>query len=98
MPGVLPPSPAGWPSVKNVAVGKFEKRTRLMIFVKRTPSWRRAAETRAVNRALRKAYGIGICSVDEIGSFAEPAPSCRESKKLPPQPVNGKNGNTTNEP
>ena len=43
--------------------------------------------------ALRKAYGIGICSVEEIGSFAEPAPSSRESKKLPPQPVNGKNGN-----
>ena len=33
----------------------------------------RVAETRAVNRALRKAYGIGICSVEEIGSFAEPA-------------------------
>ena len=53
----------------------------------------RVAETRAVNRALRKAYGIGICSVEEIGSFAEPAPYSRESKKLPPQPVNGKNGN-----
>jgi hypothetical protein len=53
----------------------------------------RVAETRAVNRALRKAYGIGICSVEEIGSFAEPASSSRESKKLPPQPVNGKNGN-----
>jgi hypothetical protein len=53
----------------------------------------RVAETRAVNRALRKAYGIGICSVEEIGSFAEPAPSSRESKKLSPQPVNGKNGN-----
>src|ERR1035437_1138422 len=25
----------------------------------------RVAETRAVNRALRKAYGIGICSVEE---------------------------------
>src|ERR1035437_3998766 len=32
----------------------------------------RVAETRAVNRALRKAYGIGICSVEEIGSFAAP--------------------------
>ena len=53
----------------------------------------RVAETRAVNRALRKAYGIGICSVEEIGSFAEPVPSPREAKKLPPQPVNGKNGN-----
>jgi hypothetical protein len=53
----------------------------------------RVAETRAVNRALRKAYGVGICSVEEIGSFAEPAPSSRESRKVPPQSVNGKNGN-----
>jgi hypothetical protein len=53
----------------------------------------RVAETRAVNRALRKAYGIGLCSVEEIGSLAEPTPSSRESKKLPPQPVNGENGN-----
>jgi hypothetical protein len=52
----------------------------------------RVAETRAVNRALRKAYGIGICSVEEIGSFAEPASSSRESKKLPSQPVNGNYG------
>jgi hypothetical protein len=52
----------------------------------------RVAETRAVNRALRKAYGIGICSVEEIGSFAEPPQSSRESKKLPPQPAN-RNGN-----
>ena len=52
----------------------------------------RVAETRAVNRALRKAYGIGICSVEEIGSFAEPAQASRESKKLPPQPVNGNHG------
>jgi hypothetical protein len=48
----------------------------------------RVAETRAVNRALRKAYGIGICSVDEIGAFAEPPQSGRETKKLPPQPSN----------
>src|SRR5438552_3014738 len=52
----------------------------------------RVAETRAVNRALRKAYGIGICSVEEIGSFAEPAHSSRESKKLPPQTANGNYG------
>jgi hypothetical protein len=39
----------------------------------------RVAETRAVNRALRKAYGIGICSVEEIGRI----PSTGE--KLPPQ-------------
>jgi hypothetical protein len=52
----------------------------------------RVAETRAVNRALRKAYGIGICSVEEIGSFAEPLTSSRESKKLPSQPVYGNYG------
>ena len=50
----------------------------------------RVAETRAVNRALRKAYGIGICSVEEIGSVAEPSPQAPDSKKLPPQPANGK--------
>jgi hypothetical protein len=49
----------------------------------------RVAETRAFNRALRKAYGIGICSVAEIGSFAESSSPARESKKLPPQPANG---------
>ncbi len=52
----------------------------------------RVAETRAVNRALRKAYGIGIGSVEEIGAFAEPSQTPRASKKLPPQPANG-NGN-----
>jgi hypothetical protein len=49
----------------------------------------RVAETRAVNRALRKAYGIGICSVEEIGSAAEPRQASPEPKKLPPQPANG---------
>lgn len=48
----------------------------------------RVAETRAVNRALRKAYGIGICSVEEIGSA--PAPI----ERLPPQRANG-DGNGT---
>jgi hypothetical protein len=52
----------------------------------------RVAETRAVNRALRKAYGIGICSVEELGSLSETPQSSRESKKLPPQPVNGNHG------
>jgi hypothetical protein len=28
----------------------------------------RVAETRAVNRAMRKADGIGLCSVEELGS------------------------------
>jgi hypothetical protein len=49
----------------------------------------RVAETRAVNRALRKAYGIGICSVEEIGSFPGQRPGGQSSKKIPPQPVNG---------
>jgi len=52
----------------------------------------RVAETRAVNRALRKAYGIGICSIEEVGSFSDPAPPSREPKKLLPQPVNGNYG------
>jgi hypothetical protein len=43
----------------------------------------RVAETRAVNRALRKAYGIGICSVEEIGTTPNPV------EKLPPQRANG---------
>ncbi len=51
----------------------------------------RMAETRAVNRAIRKAYGIGICSIEEIGPSAGQQPS-RESKKLPPQPANGNYG------
>jgi hypothetical protein len=51
----------------------------------------RVAETRAVNRALRKAYGIGICSVEEVGSFVGEANSQRQFRK-PPLPTNG-NGN-----
>jgi hypothetical protein len=35
----------------------------------------RVAETRAVNRALRKAYGIGLCSVEELGWLSEPRKS-----------------------
>jgi hypothetical protein len=46
----------------------------------------RVAETRAVNRALRKAYGIGLCSVEEIGTVPIP------TEKFPPQNANG-NGN-----
>jgi hypothetical protein len=52
----------------------------------------RVAETRAVNRALRKAYGIGICSVEEMGAFAESSRSSRETKKISPQPANGNYG------
>jgi hypothetical protein len=53
----------------------------------------RVAETRAVSRALRKAYGIGICSVEELGSLTEPAQSQRQARKLPPpQPADGNYG------
>ena len=51
----------------------------------------RVAETRAVNRALRKAYGIGICSLEELGASAGQPSSSGASKKVP-QPANG-NGN-----
>ncbi len=52
----------------------------------------RVAETRAVNRALRKAYGIGICSVEEIGSLLARSRPEANVRKLPPQPVNGNGG------
>jgi hypothetical protein len=54
----------------------------------------RVAETRAVNRALRKAYGIGLCSVEEIGS----APARSESPpEAPPKhaPKSANNGTGT---
>ena len=55
----------------------------------------RIAETRAVNRALRKAYGIGICSVEEIGSIAPiPTPeSERSARKLSPESATGNRNN-----
>ena len=52
----------------------------------------RIAETRAVNRALRKAYGIGICSVEELGSSSSPMTPTSEVRKFPPQSTSG-NGN-----
>jgi hypothetical protein len=45
----------------------------------------RIAETRAVNRALRKAYGIGLCSVEELGSASRSgAPDGKKLKDLDP--------------
>jgi hypothetical protein len=49
----------------------------------------RVAETRAVNRALRKAYGIGLCSVEELGS----APSRSNDSRSFVQPKPSSNGN-----
>jgi hypothetical protein len=53
----------------------------------------RVAETRAVNRALRKAYGIGLCSVEELGAFSSaPRPTAVSSPSHAAQSSNG-NGN-----
>jgi hypothetical protein len=43
----------------------------------------RMAETRAVNRALRKAYGIGLCSVEELGSQPFPVESSNNTHAVP---------------
>jgi hypothetical protein len=43
----------------------------------------RVAETRAVNRALRKAYGIGLCSVEEIASFPASSEPTRKGEATP---------------
>jgi len=51
----------------------------------------RIAETRAVSRALRKAYGIGLCSVEELSAFANsPSPSTVSSS-------NGSGAHSSNE-
>jgi hypothetical protein len=51
----------------------------------------RVAETRAVNRALRKAYGIGICSVEELGALSGPLPPAAGLKvsTAKPESTNG---------
>ena len=56
----------------------------------------RIAETRAVNRALRKAYGIGLCSVEELGSFSAPT-ALSYPKQTAPVSGNG-NGSNHNQP
>jgi hypothetical protein len=50
----------------------------------------RVAETRAVNRALRKAYGIGLCSIEEIGS------NPLQAEKLPPKRAHADGSNNAN--
>jgi hypothetical protein len=56
----------------------------------------RVAETRAVNRALRKAYGIGLCSVEELGW----APRSNASGSFEPRKAstNGNNGHQSGQP
>ena len=50
----------------------------------------RMAETRAVNRALRKAYGIGICSAEEVGAPSQIASGCSTPSDL--QTIHSSNG------
>jgi hypothetical protein len=56
----------------------------------------RVAETRAVNRAFRKAYGIGLCSVEELGwasgSARPDAPSSNSNGSHGLNSSNGWNG------
>jgi len=52
----------------------------------------RVAETRAVNRALRKAYGIGICSIEELGTQRCDQGLQRDVRKLPAEKVDNGNG------
>ncbi len=49
----------------------------------------RIAETRAVNRALRKAYGIGLCSVEELGSRSSDSGHVRDYDSSTKQSTNG---------
>ena len=56
----------------------------------------RVAETRAVNRALRKAYGIGICSVEELGYPSSP-PERAQAKGMDSSHSNG-NGSGPGQP
>jgi len=51
----------------------------------------RIAETRAVNRALRKAYGIGLCSVEEL--CASPNARASSASSLPTNSSPSSNGN-----
>jgi hypothetical protein len=56
----------------------------------------RVAETRAVNRALRKAYGIGLCSIEELGW--SPRPSGANKSNQNAASANGNNGHQHGQP
>ena len=60
----------------------------------------RIAETRAVNRALRKAYGIGLCSVEELSAFSsQTRPSTLQSPSNGSHSSNGSgNGSGIGQP
>jgi len=56
----------------------------------------RVAETRAVNRALRKAYGIGLCSVEELGwAPRSNSPGPADQRKAS---TNGNDGHQNSQP
>lgn len=56
----------------------------------------RIAETRAVNRALRKAYGIGLCSIEELGprSNSSGPAKCHDQSPRPESHNGSNNGHT----
>ena len=56
----------------------------------------RVAETRAVNRALRKAYGIGLCSVEELGWAPRSNASGPSDQRK--GPANGNNSHQNGQP
>jgi hypothetical protein len=56
----------------------------------------RVAETRAVNRALRKAYGIGLCSAEELGWAPRSKDSDWSDQHRPP--TNANNGQRNGQP
>jgi hypothetical protein len=57
----------------------------------------RVAETRAFNRALRKAYGIGLCSVEELARLAPRPEESGSGKPHRFPPTNG-NGSSNGAP
>jgi hypothetical protein len=56
----------------------------------------RVAETRAVNRALRKAYGIGLCSVEELGWAPRSSASATSDQRK--ASANGNNSHQNGQP
>jgi hypothetical protein len=53
----------------------------------------RIAETRAVNRALRKAYGIGLCSVEKLGAPSRRTKPSANPASLVGSPTSNGSGN-----
>jgi hypothetical protein len=56
----------------------------------------RVAETRAVNRALRKAYGIGLCSVEELGWTPKQSDTAKSNRSG--SPTAGTDGHHSSQP